>query len=165
MKPWVKATMLLLLAGFSLAAMVRCTQPAQPTETPECLPIAMPTGEVYYPVEFQVPLPAQVRAGQTVRIRFTGGMMLLPSGFSCGYEVTVLPPNRSTAQATTRQIALSLGEAVVYSAPCAYDCAMEVVVPPDIPPGAYQWQLDIPWSLMEFPVQVLPPANESSDGS
>jgi hypothetical protein len=74
-----------------------------------------------------------------------------------------MPPNRATAQASTRPIQVLLGDTVVYNERCEYDCAIDFVIPADIAPGAYQWQLEIPWTSLEYPVQVLAPVNGSSD--
>jgi hypothetical protein len=164
MNSWVTATRGLLLAGFALLALIGCTQPARPTETPECLPMPMTTGEAFYPIAFQTPFPSQVTAGQTVHIQFSGGIMLMPEGYNCGGAVTVMPPNRATAQASTRQIQISLDETVVDDQSCGYDCSLAFVVPTDIAPGSYHWRLDVPWAPQEQPVQVLPPATEAGDG-
>lgn len=166
MKGWVTVTMSLLFAGFALVALLGCTQPARPTETPECLPMPMTTGEAFYPIAFQTPFPSQVTAGQTVHIQFSGGIMLMPEGYTCGGAVTVMPPNRATAQASTRQVQISLNDTVVYSdgPRCGYDCSIEFVVPADFTPGSYHWRLDVPWAPQEHPVQVLPPATDASGG-
>lgn len=160
MRPW---DIFCFLAGSVLVVMVGCTQPARSTETPECVPMIMSTGEAFYPMQLQTPLPEAVIAGQIVQVQLSGGIMLMPQGVDCGGMATIMPPNRATAQATSRRIQVALEDTVLYDQSCPYDCAIEFVVPEDIAPGSYHWHIEIPWTSLDYPVQVLPPSNEASD--
>lgn len=144
----------ILLTGCALTTLFQAAS-VTVTPTPDCVPMFMSTGEVFFAPTMQVTPPAEVRAGQDVRIQFEGGMMLMPSGQTCGSEATVYLPNRATAENVIRKIHLKLGGTVVYTQACGYHCTLEFAVPLDVVPGDYVWDLGLFGFDTPYPVQVL----------
>jgi hypothetical protein len=92
---------------------------------------------VTYPVVFTRELPYRLIAGMTYRIEFTGGVIIMPAAFSCDEYFTALPPQFATAEATTREVSLTLYGNRLTSQQCGYECTLEFTIPSDFPPGKY----------------------------
>jgi hypothetical protein len=154
--------LILCLAAFALAACLPAgifsAFTTNLTPSPDCTPAAMPTGERIYPFVFDDALPAQVTAGQSYRVRFTGGLMLLSTGMYCGGQLTVYPVMPGTAEATNRLVFVKLDDLALYSGTCGYDCTLAFTIPPDFPPGSHEFILKSMLSQEGFPVEVLPGA-------
>jgi hypothetical protein len=154
--------MILYLTTLALAACLPAglfsSFTANITPSPDCMPAAMPTGERIYPFVFDSALPSQVTAGQTYRVRFTGGLMVVATGMYCGGQVTVFPVMPGTAEATNRLVFLKLDDLSLYSGTCGFDCTLEFTIPPDFPPGSYEFILQAMVLRESYPVEVLPGA-------
>jgi hypothetical protein len=94
-----------------------------------------------------------VYVGQWVRIEFSGGMLIAPTGQQCGDDFTILFPNMETAEATTREVQLKLNDQVIFTQRCGYTCVLEFIVP-IMAHGNYEWELTGVWDARRFPVMV-----------
>ena len=143
-----------LLAGCTLAALFPASHWHVEHESSPCTPMPMPTGEQYYPAEFHLPPPSSVWAGQSVRIEFSGGVLVTATAQQCGDRLSVLAPNQATAEATIRQVQVKLNDQVIHTQSCGYRCVLEFYIPANIMPGMYEWELFGLWETTTFPVQV-----------
>jgi hypothetical protein len=123
--------------------------------TPTCQIVPMPTGEHSFPAEFTVEPPARVTAGEEVGVAFSGGYILVPTGYQCGETFILATPNLATAQVTQRRVQVFLDDQQIHEADCPYDCELTFTIPADTAPAAYTLDIRSVLTTHEFPIDVI----------
>lgn len=106
----------------------------------DCTPVGMAaTGEAIFPVTFTITPPAQVIPGEAIRVQFSGGMIVMPTEYTCGESRTYLAPTLPTAQAEQRDITVWLDEdQELVKTTCGYTCVVDITFPENIAVGTHQ---------------------------
>lgn len=134
---------------------VALTPTVEPTAT--CYPVVQATGEkIIYPTVEATP-PARLASGQTITVTFSGDYVILNNAIVCGEDGIVgyvysdeLYPDYNWE----RQVTIQLNEQTLDSISCDYTCRIEVMIPDDTLPGAYQLVLSPPFLDISFDLVV-----------